>query len=172
MLVKKPSSYTETMKRIVPSEKYFNILDRDTYVAEGRIAFAYRYFGGPVVTRFFTELRDKKRLSGIKCPQCNIVYVPPRATCGRCFGQMTEWKTVGNAGTLLAYTVTHYHLKIHPVNAPLTYGIIQLDGADTGFTHLIGEIDISRIHIGMRVEAVFEEQRQGNILDIKYFRPL
>jgi uncharacterized OB-fold protein len=28
------------------------------------------------------------------------------------------------------------------------------------------------LSIGMRVEAVFKEERAGNMLDIKYFKPL
>jgi len=33
-------------------------------------------------------------------------------------------------------------------------------------------VDLEQINIGMRVEAVFGEDRKGEILDIKYFRPL
>ena len=73
---------------------------------------------------------------------------------------------------VVTYTVNYYPLPIHPAKEPLVYGIIQLDGADTGLTHIIGEVDPSKVHIGMRVEAVFKEQREGNILDIMYFRPV
>ena len=66
----------------------------------------------------------------------------------------------------------HYSEPIHPeVDAPLVYGVIQLDGADSGMTHLIGGIDPDAIEIGMRVTPVFIENRNGNILDIVYFKP-
>jgi len=55
---------------------------------------------------------------------------------------------------------------------PLIYGLIRLDGADTNFVHLLGEIDPAAIEIGMRVEAVFKEERGGSILDIAYFKPI
>jgi hypothetical protein len=55
---------------------------------------------------------------------------------------------------------------------PIVYGIIQLDGADTGFVHMLGEVDPEQLRVGMRVQAVFKKEREGNILDIKYFKPL
>jgi uncharacterized OB-fold protein len=46
-----------------------------------------------------------------------------------------------------------------------------LDGASTGLVHLLGEIDLNDISVGLRVKAVFREVREGNYLDIKYFKP-
>jgi uncharacterized OB-fold protein len=51
-------------------------------------------------------------------------------------------------------------------------GIVKLDGADTGLVHLLGGVDIGKLRVGMRMQAVFREKRQGNYLDIEYFRPL
>jgi uncharacterized OB-fold protein len=54
---------------------------------------------------------------------------------------------------------------------PYTYGYIKLDGADSIFSHIINEMDLSRIKVGMKVRAVFKDKKdmQGNIEDIKYF---
>jgi uncharacterized OB-fold protein len=46
-----------------------------------------------------------------------------------------------------------------------------LDGATSGLVHLLGEVNLNDISIGMRVKAVFREARQGDYLDIKYFKP-
>jgi len=170
---KKPLTYREISDKFVtPSEKLYEVINRDPYVAEGRIVMPYRYFAGAVGTKFFNKLKQEKKLLGIRCPKCNIIYVPPKGTCGYCFSKLEEWVELGNKGTVVTYTITYYPLSIHPVEEPLVYGVIQLDGADTGLVHLISEIEPSKVHIGMRVEAVFKEQREGNILDIKYFRPL
>jgi hypothetical protein len=59
-----------------------------------------------------------------------------------------------------------------PVEPPIIYGVVQLDGADTGFVHMLGEVDPEQLRIGMRVQAVFKDERSGGILDIRYFRPL
>lgn len=37
---------------------------------------------------------------------------------------------------------------------------------------MLGEIDPEQIRIGMRVQAVFKDEREASILDIKYFKPL
>jgi uncharacterized OB-fold protein len=36
----------------------------------------------------------------------------------------------------------------------------------------LGGVEAEQLQIGMRVQAVFKEERTGSILDIKYFRPL
>ena len=48
------------------------------------------------------------------------------------------------------------------------YGYIRLDGADSIFSHIINETDLSKIKVGMRVRAVFKDKKdmQGNIQDI------
>ena len=54
----------------------------------------------------------------------------------------------------------------------VVYALINLDGANTGFLHLLGDVDPDSVKEGMRVEAVFAEERKGSPLDIAYFRPL
>jgi len=106
------------------------------------------------------------------CPICNRVYVPARSTCKYCFGQISEWVEVSDKGTLLTYTVDCQSNAMQPVEPPIIYGIIQLDGADTGLLHMLGEVDLEQLKIGMRLQAVFQEKRVGSILDIKYFKPV
>jgi uncharacterized OB-fold protein len=48
----------------------------------------------------------------------------------------------------------------------------MLDGADTGFLHLLYEFDEGGLRSGDRVEAVFADEREGGILDVRYFRPV
>ncbi|NPU86598.1 MAG: hypothetical protein HPY65_19155, partial [Syntrophaceae bacterium] len=45
------------------------------------------------------------------------------------------------------------------------------DGADNIFSHLINEMDLEKIKVGMKVRAVFKDtaDMEGNIQDIKYF---
>ncbi len=170
METKKPSPYSDLIKWIKPSER-LKILSLDPYVAEGRLAMPYRYFPGPIAARFFLALRDEARILGIRCPQCQMVYVPPEPICGRCFSKLEEWVEVGKEGTLQGYTVTRYSLPIHPGPAPVIYGLIRLDRADTALLHFLGQVEADDLKIGMRVEAVFRMERRGNILDIEHFRP-
>jgi uncharacterized OB-fold protein len=109
---------------------------------------------------------------GTRCPDCNRVYVPARSICKDCFGQLSQWVEVSDKGTLLTYTVCNAPNAVQPTEAPLTYGIVQLDGADTGFVHMLGEVEPEQLRVGMRVQAVFKEEREASILDIRYFKPL
>ena len=62
--------------------------------------------------------------------------------------------------------------KSSPCPPPFGYGIIKLDGADTGMAHLLYGSDPAKWKIGMKVKAVFKENRSGSILDIAYFKPI
>lgn len=136
------------------------------------IKVPYRYSMGKIASRFFREIRDHKKIFGIRCPKCHITYLPPRGTCGQCFHLLQDWVEVSDQGTLETFTVVHYSTAVHPIPAPLIYGIVKLEGADTGLAHLIGETTPEKLKIGMRVRAVFREERKGNMLDILYFKPL
>jgi uncharacterized OB-fold protein len=144
----------------------------DVWIYHGQIYIPDTYSAGAVGSRFLIELRDKKRIMGTRCPTCNRVYVPARSVCKDCFGQLDEWAEVSDKGTLLTYSVCHQANPVQPVEPPVVYGIVQLDGADTGFVHMLGEVDPEQLRIGMRVRAVFKEKREGSILDIRYFKPL
>ena len=144
----------------------------DVWIYHGQIYIPNTYSAGAVGSRFLTELRDRKRIMGTRCPTCNRVYVPARSVCKDCFGQLDEWVEVSDKGTVLSYSVCHQPNPVQPVEASLVYGIIQLDGADTGLVHMLGELDFEQLGIGMRVQAVFRKERVASILDIKYFKPL
>jgi len=143
-----------------------------TLMYPSRIKLPYTWHAGKVGSRFYQELRDHCEIWGTKCPECSWVYLPPRATCPRCFRTIHEWVEVSDTGTLLSYTVTRYPVPaIQPVEPPFALGIVKLDGATSGLVHLLGEVDFNEIRVGMRVQAVFREKREGNYLDIKYFKP-
>jgi uncharacterized OB-fold protein len=143
----------------------------DPVVVRQDLQVPYRYSLGATTSKFFIEIRDNRKIMGIRCPACELVYVPPRATCGRCFSQLDDWVEVGGRGTLETYTRVQYSTPAQPVPAPFYYGIIKLDGASTGLPHLVGGMKGREPRIGMRLEAVFRDERRGNMLDIAYFQP-
>jgi uncharacterized protein len=142
-------------------------------ILESRIRLPYRWWVGETGSRFFNILREKARIWGTRCSGCEMVCVPPKKNCPKCFSTMNEWVELPSTGTLLTYTVVHYPVPgIQPERPPYALGIIKLDGAGTGMTHLVGGIKFDDIEVGMRVQAVFREVREGNYKDIKYFKPL
>lgn len=148
------------------------IEETEVFFYPGQINVPYPWSVGETGAHFFTALRDEKKILGTYCSRCDRVFIPPRKVCGRCFYPQMQWREVGHEGTLLTYTIPRYTDKTRPIEHPFAFGIIKLDGADTGLTHIIGEFDETKLKSGIRVEAVFREKREGNILDIRYFRPV
>jgi uncharacterized protein len=146
--------------------------EAEALVYSGRIKVPYRWWVGETGSRFFVALRDEMKILGTYCEKCKLVFVPPRKTCGRCFHPQMAWREVGRQGSLTTWTVPRYREDMHPLEPPFAFGVVKLDGADTGLTHLVGEFREGELRSGIRVEAVFREKREGNILDIRYFRPV
>lgn len=138
-------------------------------VFKSRIKVPYTWSAGEVGSRFLIALRDERKFLGIRCPECQKVYVPPKKSCGSCFTACRDWVEVGPEGTLSAFTQAEFKSAAHPTSNPI-YGLILLKGASTPLLHLIGEAKLDQLRIGMKVAAVFSENRMGHILDVKYFR--
>ena len=153
------------------TDRVEKLRDLDVFIYHGKVDIPDTYSAGTVGSRFLIEIRDNKRIMGTRCPACKRVYVPARSVCKDCFGRMDEWVEVGDKGTLLTYTVVHVPTSVQLKEPPVAYGIVQLDGADTGLVHLLGEADPDQLQVGMKMQAVFAEERVGSILDIKYFKP-
>jgi hypothetical protein len=153
-------------------------LDPITHATQARVWFGEipiesLYTMGIAGERFFREIKDRGRLVGTHCSECDITYVPPRLYCERCFAQLGDWVEVGTQGRVCTYTLLHTALDGSRLEEPEIIAFVQLDGADGGLIHRLGEVAPDQVEIGLRVEAVFKEkaERAGSILDIEYFRP-
>ncbi len=134
----------------------------------------YRYALGAYASRFFQELKDHGRLVGIRCSQCERVYIPPRPVCGICYAETRDWVPVSNEGVLVGATVVRLPF-IDPMTGeqrPVPYGmgIIRLDGAATAMYHFVDETDDAKLKVGRRVKARIRANREGNMRDIECFQ--
>lgn len=146
---------------------------KDSVVAFGKMALPNQYFAGRVGSKFIIALRDKKKILGVKCPQCDNVYVPPREYCEKDFTKLDEnWVEVANEGVITNFTVVNYNGRHLPRKAPYILALIKVDGADTPFTHIVEKIDPADVTIGTRVKAVFAEKSTNSLLDIDHFEPV
>ncbi len=145
--------------------------DEEILVSERNFDSIFSYTAGRTRSRFLSEMRDSRKILGIKCPDCKVIWVPPRSTCVRCFRNLSDFVEVAKTGTVMTYSIVNVDQPFYPEKAPFVFGIIQLDGADNGLVHLLGEVAPKDLKLGLRVEAVFKDKRTGSILDIKYFRP-
>jgi uncharacterized protein len=135
----------------------------------------YNYCAGYCVSKYLKELKENKRIMGVKCSKCGKVYAPPRPVCGHCFAKLEEFVPVGDKGTIMAFTVTSVpHINPNtgePKKLPFTAAYIKLDGSDSNIMHCLEETDEKKIKTGMRVQAVFSDNRTGNhFTDIKHFK--
>jgi len=133
----------------------------------------YIYTLGVAGERFFKEIKENEKIMGAKCPCCNIVYVPPRMYCEKCFAKLGEWVNVGKRGVVHTFTVATIDVDGKKLEKPMIYALIKFDGACGGLIHKIGETKPENVKIGLKVEAVFKpsHERKASINDIKYFKP-
>ena len=150
--------------------------DEKVFEIKWKTDLPYRYSIGKLAVKYFEELKNNKKIHGTKCPKCGKVHYPPRGVCADCVVEMTldDMVELPPRGTLAGFTVVNYPF-IDPNTGgmrpfPYGYGIFKLDGADTYMMHFVDEIDHTKFKIGQRVEAVFKEEREGNLGDIPYFK--
>ncbi len=141
-------------------------------VYESRIKVPYAWQAGETASRFLLALKNEKKFLGKKCSKCTKVLVPPRKNCPYCFVETGDWQEVSDEGVVETFATVRRDTGILPVKPPFTYAVIKLDGADTGLVHLLGEVEPDAVRAGMRVKAVFAEERAGKMLDVKYFKPV
>jgi uncharacterized OB-fold protein len=137
---------------------------------EGEFPVRHRYTPGVAGDVFFTALRDRGALLGSRCEACAYTYVPARLFCERCFAELAADVEVGPGGTLASFTIAFNSLDDEPLDEPVTFGLVRLDGADALFLHRILDAD-EPLEIGERVEVVLSKERTGRILDVEGFRP-
>lgn len=139
----------------------------------GSIPVGHRYTAGRAGEVFLTALRDGGVLLGSRCASCDLVYAPARAFCERCFSELAADTEVGPGGELVSFTVAFVDVDGAPLDTPVAYGLVRLDGADTAMLHVVLDAGDEPLEIGERVEAVVrpEAERTGSILDIEGFRP-
>ncbi len=133
-----------------------------------------RYTAGIAGERFFREIKEKAQFLATVCLDCDITYMPPRLYCEQCFAHLDEWIEVEPLGHVHTFTVLHRNLEEEPLPEPQVLAFVTLDETDGGLVHYLGEVEAEDVYLGMAVEAVFkdEDEREGSINDIEYFRPV
>ncbi|MBN2168414.1 MAG: Zn-ribbon domain-containing OB-fold protein [Actinobacteria bacterium] len=139
---------------------------------EDELVLCFRHWYGEHYGRFYTELRDNKKILGMHCKKCGSVLLPPRPYCGFCHAPLEIWVELPDKGVVDTFSIVHTPLTSELIKTPFACAMIKLDGCDVPLYHLLGEVEFKDIRAGMEVVAVWEEHRKGTLRDIKYFRPL
>ena len=104
--------------------------------------------------------------------------VPPRMYCEQCFRPTDEWARLRDTGRVLTYSVSYVNADAsrREGEEPIVVAVVEIEGASPmmGMLHLLGEVSLEELAVGMRVKAVWKPrgERSGAITDIRYFRPI
>ena len=131
------------------------------------LEYPYRRSLGPVLGRFFNDLRER-RLVGIRT-KSGKVLVPPQEYDPDTGDALHEFVPVGPGGEIVSWSWVSKPRKKQPLTRPFAYALIKLDGADTPMLHAVDAGDESKLAIGTRVVARFADEPTGGILDLRCF---
>jgi uncharacterized protein len=155
-----------------------SLSDREFRAAVGAVDFAvdarYAWDAGTAVARYLDGLKEGKILAR-ECRTCRRILVPPRMFCEECFRPTDRWVEVADTGRVNTFSICYIRWDMVKLEDPEMPFVLEIDGATRGmgFMHKLGEVAPDDVHVGMEVEAVWrpEGEREGSILDIRYFRP-
>ena len=141
------------------------------YTTAHVVEYAYKRSLGPVLSRFFTALRDGQIL-GSRTAEGRVLVPPmehdPETGDGLGTDDMVE---VGPGGRVATWAWVNSPRENHPLDRPFAFALVELDGATTGFLHVIDAGGEERMRTGMRVTARWRAERKGEIHDIACFEP-
>ncbi|MCB1309267.1 MAG: long-chain-fatty-acid--CoA ligase [Leptospiraceae bacterium] len=168
-----PRTATGKIQKIKIIEEYVGNMQLINRV-NGNVRLPYNWVYGAGLAKFYQGMKDEGKFYGSRNPRTGKVQLPPKGYDGTTFEEANEWVELPNKGTLESFTTVHMEFPGQPMQPPYTYGYIKLEGASTHIYHLIEEIEEADIRVGLRVEAVWKNQneRRGDLYDIRYFRPL
>ena len=152
-----------------------SLLEKDPNAPDawlGEMPVTSRYTAGLAGEKFLRAIKDEEKFLGSHCDRCGITYVPARQFCERCMDELDETVDVGTQGEVHTFTLLFENLDGTPREEPEIVAFISL--GDGGLVHKLDEVELDDLDIGMPVEAVLKPkgEREGSILDIKYFKPV
>ncbi len=137
--------------------------------ADHVMEYAYKRSLGPVLSHFFTGLRDRQAY-GIKTAKGRVI-VPP-AEYDPETGEATDgFVAVGPGGTVESWSWVDSPKSKNHLQEPFAWALVKLDGADTALLHTVGGIAHDEMSTGMRVKIRWADETTGCIQDIACFEP-
>ncbi len=138
----------------------------------------YNWDNGKAIGKYLEELKKGKIIARV-CDKCHRIMLPPRMFCEYCFRPTDRWQYVKDTGRVNTFAISRIYWNAQRIpqgEPPIIPAVIEIDGASEGMgiLHLLGNVEPEKVHIGMRVKAVWrpESERIGAITDILYFEPI
>lgn len=137
--------------------------------ADYSFEYSYKRSLGPVIGRCLTDLRDGQ-LTGVKTDTGKVLF-PATEYDPDTSREVGDFVALQELGTVTTWAWVPNPRAKHPLDVPFAWALIQLDGSDTPFLHVVRVGSESEMSTGMRVHVVWSEERVGSILDIECFEP-
>jgi uncharacterized OB-fold protein len=136
------------------------------------VRLEYTVNAGRAMTRYLRAI-EQGRIVGQRCPSCRKVYVPPRGSCPTCAVPTDEDVELADRGTVTSFCIVRVPYPGQTIRPPYVSASILLDGADIPFLHLVSEVPVEEVRMGLRVEAAWlpPEERGPTVESIRWFRP-
>lgn len=131
------------------------------------LEFPFTRSVGPVLSRFFTALRDDRQFLGVRARDGQVI-VPPQEydAAGRAIDELVP---VGPGGEIVSWSWVSAPRARAPLARPFAWALIRLDGASTPLLHAVDAGAESRLARGARVRPRWAEERSGSIRDVLCF---
>ena len=134
--------------------------------ASHSLEYTYKRSLGPVLSKFFTALRDRKLL-GIRRSDGSVM-VPPKEYDPDTGRSLDEWVEVSDQGVVQSWSWVDRPRRQQPFDHPFAYALVQLDGSDTPFIHVVDVPSEASMKTGMRVQVRWAEETTGVITDFVF----
>jgi len=109
----------------------------------------------------------ERRFAMQRCPRDGFFFYP-RSRCPTCLGADWSWQTASGRGVVHSFTIDRAgHVPALARLAPYVVAIVELDEGPRCTARLV-DCDVERVHVGMRVEATYEDVEGGTVV---HFRP-
>lgn len=132
-----------------------------------KLSFDYTRSVGPLLSKFFTALRER-RILGVRGSDGRVLVPPAEYDPVTC-QPLTKVVPVAGVGTVLSWTWQSRPLEGQPLDRPFAWALIKLDGADTALLHAVAADSADAVSTGARVHAHWVDEPVGAITDIAYF---
>lgn len=128
--------------------------------------YSYKRSLGPVLSKFYTGLRDKQ-LYGIRRSDGSVM-MPPKEYDPDTGEGLSELVELPDTGVVRSWAWVSRPREQQPLEHPFAYALITLDGAATAMLHVVDAGSEDRMETGMRVRAQWRDRTEGHLTDLVF----
>lgn len=130
------------------------------------LSYTYKRSLGAVLSGFFTALRER-RFVGIRRANGTVLF-PAKEYDPDTSESLKDLVEVAQTGVVKSWAWVAKPRRQQPLTHPFAYALVQLDGADTPFLHVVDAGSEAKMASGMRVKARWADETKGAITDFVF----